>query len=68
MLLHKQWRCRGAYLIDEVVHQQVMLDDSSRELFIMHHVLKPQRIQRKQYVWSCLYIKLPTKCLFMTCY
>lgn len=27
---HEQWYYRGVYLIDKVVHQQVMLYDSSR--------------------------------------
>lgn len=34
----------GVYLIDKVVHQQVVLYDSGCELLVIHHILKQTRI------------------------
>lgn len=33
-------QCTRVYLIDKVVHQQVMLYNSRRELLVIHHILK----------------------------
>lgn len=36
----RQIQCTGLYLVDKVVHQQVVLYDSGCELLIIHHILK----------------------------
>lgn len=37
--------CTGVYLIDKVVHQQIVLYNSRCELLVIHHILKAAKSQ-----------------------